>query len=297
MKSRSLAAIAAAFALFASYGAYRPAAAYADERVLSGELVVLKGTTSQFRIVDNDGTYSAPSGVSLEPYDGKAVRVTVNNGRVTSIEPQNLDIRSVEHTTSTVQGQLAVGDAVNRTFTIAGDPKVYVAPSYMDIRPYNGRMVQVRLDDSGQVAAIDPVGLPAGPALSAPVTGCSYGGQNYSEGSAVCQAGSQYRCEQGAWRNLGTACGGTAGAPCESDGLDYADGSSRCVRNVSFLCENGQWRNVGTHCRSDSGTTASRAPSCLLGGATLANGSFICRDGQTMRCNSGAWVSVGKACS
>lgn len=36
--------------------------------------------------------------------------------------------------------------------------------------------------------------------------GCTYKGTMYSHTSAVCQSGSQYRCDDGRWEGLGFAC-------------------------------------------------------------------------------------------
>ena len=67
----------------------------ATDRLLHGELVVLNGSSSQFRIVGTDGTFTAPAGTPLTELDGKAVNVEVSNGRVTQITEQTVPITPV----------------------------------------------------------------------------------------------------------------------------------------------------------------------------------------------------------
>ena len=82
----------------------------ASDRVLHGELVVLKGSSSQFRIVGTDGTFTAPAGTPLTELDGKAVNVEVSNGRVTQITEQTVPITPVTSGFETIRGQLVLRD-------------------------------------------------------------------------------------------------------------------------------------------------------------------------------------------
>jgi len=184
----------------------------AAQRMLRGELVVLKGTTNQFRLVGHNGSFSAPPGTDLSAFDGKTVEVDLaSNGRVQTINTVPIAIQPVEHGQETVSGQLELRDAVNRTFNLAGDSRVYVAPSRYDLRPYDGRWVQLRLDENGQLVDIVASNAPAPAAPRAPVAGdaprsCLYHDATMSAGSSICKDGTTYRCTDGMWVNLGTPC-------------------------------------------------------------------------------------------
>jgi hypothetical protein len=87
---------------------------------------------------------------------------------------------------------------------------------------------------------------------------CSYRDQIYSAGAAICQFGTQYRCEGSQWQSLGIACQ---------------------VSNARDL---------------NASTQLPRA--CVVGDATVDDGSGICRDGATSRCSDGAWIDTRTAC-
>jgi hypothetical protein len=72
-----------------------------------------------------------------------------------------------------------------------------------------------------------------------------FGGVVYATGSAKCDRGTQYRCEDGTWRQLDAKC-----PVCDAP-----------VR------------------------VAPSGRSCMLEGATVANGSTICRSGSTSLCS------------
>ena len=270
--------------------------------VINGELVVLHGTTNQFRIVDHAGSYTAPAGIDLISLDGKPVQVEIGaDGRVRQITVVNIPINPIEHGNEVVTGLLTVRDPIAGSFTIAGEGRVYVAPAGLDIRPYAGRMVDVHLDESGRLISVDlstrsAVGIPpqavVPPAAVVPPSTdtCLFGGRSYAYGEASCQSGFQYRCEYGAWRNLGIECPVIAPQACNVDGVAYLEGATRCEAGARFACERGEWRSLGSPCGLSSRT-------CVVGGATVADGSSICRDGTAFRCASGQWISVGKACS
>ncbi len=229
-------------------------------RVVTGELVAMSG--SQFRIVGQPGSFSAP-GVDLQALDGKTVEVEIGSGgKVAEIRPHPVPINPVTHGWSTVRGQLAVIDPLNGRFTFAGDDQAYIAPSSVNISSYAGRMVEAKIDENGKVTELQPIaGMPAQAGIVAPaaVGTCSYSGQIFSAGAAVCQSGTQFRCDGTHWQSLGLPCrAGAADAP-----LNSAVVSSR---------------------------------SCPVGDATVANGSSICRSGTTFRCDDGAWISLGTAC-
>lgn len=231
-------------------------------RFVTGELVSTSG--NQFRIVGQPGTFTAPAGIDVRSLDGKTVEVELGSGgRVAQIVPRPVPINPVTHGWSTVRGQLAVIDPLNGKFTFAGDNEAYLAPSTINISSYSGQMVEAKLDENGKVIELNPVGpvpvqagVPAAPAVGT----CSYSGQSYSAGAAVCQSGNQYRCDGTHWQSLGIACRtGAADAPANPVGVV----SSR---------------------------------SCAVGDATVANGSSVCRAGATYRCDDGAWINIGTPC-
>ena len=241
--------------------AYSDCAFAASESVVSGELVVTNAAANHFRIVGHSGSYTAPAGTPLTSLDGHTVRVDLSsNGRVLQITDTPVPINPITHGWSTARGALVVTDAASGHFSFAGDDRTYVAPPGVDIASYAGRMVEITMDENGHVTDFHAIGAPPEGSYLAPpaVTSCTYRGQAYSAGAAVCQSGTQYRCDGSRWRNLGASCqtseGSAAGAP-------------------------------------------PRAPrECVVGGATVANGSGICRDGSVLRCDDGAWIGVHTAC-
>jgi hypothetical protein len=275
----------AGFMVFAAL--VQPADVRADTgRVLTGELVVLNGSNTQFRIVGYNGTFTAPAGTPLHQLDGHPVQVDLaSSGKVLAIHDTPIPINPIEHGAVTVRGEMVVVDAVARRFSVAGDTQTYSAPPSMDIAAYAGKLVEFKVDETGRVTELHLVGTPpygyappypAAPAAgtrydtnntygstagysapAAPSTSCTYAGQPYSAGSAICQAGSQYRCNLGQWQNLGSAC--TADA-----------------KSVNL--------------------PPSEPRACIVGGATVANGSGICRDGSTLRCEDGTWINTQIAC-
>ena len=86
---------------------------------------------------------------------------------------------------------------------------------------------------------------------------CEYAGISFMTGSASCQEGRQYRCEDGKWFRLGLSCP-VADAPirilpsgrvCMFEGATVANGSTICRTGSTFLCNNGEWMNLGTMCQ------------------------------------------------
>ena len=234
-----------------------------SERAVSGELVVIKGTTNQFRIVGYPGTFTAPTAVT--ELDGHTVRVEMTStGHVLQIVDTPVPINPIAHGWSSVRGELRVTDAATGRFSFAGDNQSYVAPSSINIAPYNGRFVEIKIDDSGRVAEIYPVDTVAPPQTqswnAAPSVGsCIYSGQTYSSGSSVCQYGTQYRCDGTQWHSTGAAF----------------------ERSAAY----------------DTTLPPPVSPrDCALGDATVANGSGMCRGGTTYRCDDGNWVSLQTAC-
>jgi hypothetical protein len=238
-------------------------------RVLNGELVVTDAAANRFRVVGHNGSFTAPAGTPLQALDGRDVQVELSaNGRVAQVTEISVPIAPVTHGWSTVRGQLTVIDAPARQFTFAGDDRVYAAPPSIDVTPYAGKLVEITLDENGRVTELRLLASPQAsslpPAYVPPVDGvvpapaCSYRGQVYSAGAAVCQSGTTYRCDGSQWHSLGVAC-------------QVSD-----ARPINL---------------------PPRAPrSCLVGDATVASGSGICRSGTTFRCDDGTWIDVRTAC-
>ncbi len=224
---------------------------------LSGDLVVTNSATRQFRLVDRPGSYTAPAGTDLEALDGRRVEVELSsNGSVLSVVDAPKAVEPVVHGWSTVRGQVEAVDTINGTFTIRGDNQTYRAPG-KDITPYIGKTVELKLDENERVVQIDLISsaVPVQP-VQPIAAACDYRGQSYSGGAAVCQAGTQYRCDGTRWVSLGTTCVPPSG---------------------------------------DTAAAASPRP-CAVGGATVATGSSVCRDGMKSRCDDGLWINVGTAC-
>jgi hypothetical protein len=230
------------------------ARAYMGGGVLTGELVVTNAAQNQFRLVGHGGSFIAPAGIPVGALDGKPVEVELSgDGRVLQISQMPIHLEPIVHGFELVSGQLVAADPVTRTFTIAGDNRVYIAPSSFDIRPYAGRMVEVRLDERGQVMDIDFAPRFGGDAPM-PTGNCSYNGQGFSDGAPLCQSGTQYRCERGMWRSLGTACvadGRTSLRSlrtCVFGDASVANGSTICRDGRVSRCADGEWVYVGTAC-------------------------------------------------
>lgn len=86
---------------------------------------------------------------------------------------------------------------------------------------------------------------------------CEFQSLAFPSGTLTCQAGSEYRCNDGVWNNLRTPCTRTAGdvpiAPigrsCMFEGATVGSNSTICRSGVTFLCRDGEWMNLGTACR------------------------------------------------
>lgn len=183
-------------------------------RVLNGELVRLDQGSQRFRLVGNSGTFTAPGWIDLEQFDGTPVEVEVDgNGEVQRITVMSMEIEPVTHSYEELSGQLVPGDPIAGTFTLAGNPRQFTAPQGVDVRSYANQLVRVRLDEQGHVSKLTLAARPTGQASAVPATSCIYAGVGYSSGAPLCQSGTQYVCENGQWRNLGTACVPTAPPP------------------------------------------------------------------------------------
>lgn len=131
--------------------------------------------------------------------------------------------------------------------------------------------------------------------------GCQYKETRYSHGSAVCRSGSQYRCDDGQWKESGIACTENplvAAKSCALNGNSYSPGSANCDSGTEYRCDNGVWRSLAVACRSGD-IEARMAPDgrpCMYNGATVATQSTLCKSGITLRCEDGSWHNLGTAC-
>lgn len=131
---------------------------------------------------------------------------------------------------------------------------------------------------------------------------CKYNGATFSHGSAACQSGTQYRCDDGEWTGLGIAC--TDGPPaaarsCAFNGTTYSPGSASCQSSTQYRCDDGAWVSLSVACvptGQSGGQMPAAARTCMYEGATVATDSSICRSGVTFRCSDGEWLNLGTAC-
>jgi len=131
--------------------------------------------------------------------------------------------------------------------------------------------------------------------------GCEYRDTMYSHTSAVCQRGSQYRCDDGRWEGLGIACTNdplVAAKSCGLEGRWYLPGSASCQSGSQYRCDDGAWKNLVVACKTGDieARMARDARSCRYSGATFATQSTICKAGTTFRCEDSDWRSLGTAC-
>ena len=142
--------------------------------------------------------------------------------------------------------------------------------------------------------------LIAGPAFGE--ADCKYKGTTYSHGSAVCQSGTQYRCNDGQWMGLAVAC--TENPPvgaksCTFNGKSYSPGSASCQSGTQYRCDDGAWVSLAVACTGAGEPAVGMAPAgrtCMYNGATVATESTICKSGITFRCVDGDWRNLGTAC-
>jgi hypothetical protein len=187
---------------------------HAAERTLTGELVVIDGSSTRFRLVGNEGTFTAPPGTPLQDLDGKAVYVEISDGRVTQITEKTVAITPVTSGFETVRGQLVLRDAAAQSFGVVGDNSTYIAPTGVDLRPYVGKWVEASIDSGGRASQVTlladkPPPGPIPPASSSAMVGratCLVGDSTVASGSSVCRGGVTNRCDNGVWVSLGTAC-------------------------------------------------------------------------------------------
>lgn len=130
---------------------------------------------------------------------------------------------------------------------------------------------------------------------------CKYKGTTYSHTSAVCQSGSQYRCDDGEWKGAGIACANRLLVSTKSCGLEgraYSPGSASCQSGRQYRCDDGVWRNLVAACKHGDieARTAADARPCMHSGTTVPTRSIICKAGTTFRCEDSWWRDLGLVC-
>jgi hypothetical protein len=131
---------------------------------------------------------------------------------------------------------------------------------------------------------------------------CFFQGSMYSDGGRSCQAGRQFKCDDGEWKKEDKDCQPERNArmskSCEFGDVSYGTGSAKCDHGTQYRCEDGTWRKLDATC--PVGDAPMRVmPSgreCMFDGATVAHNSTICRSGSTYACSNGEWVNLGTEC-
>jgi hypothetical protein len=129
---------------------------------------------------------------------------------------------------------------------------------------------------------------------------CNYQGTVYSHGAAVCQAGTQFRCDDGDWKSLAVACSSPEGKACDFNGSTYESGSTSCQGGTQYRCDSGLWKNIGGLCSPDQ-IAAPRVinpggRTCMLDGSTVSSKSTVCKSGVMYACDDGDWRNLGMPC-
>ncbi len=128
---------------------------------------------------------------------------------------------------------------------------------------------------------------------------CSNNDKRYADGSSLCRSGTQYRCDNGRWQNLGHECGqtGSSDQTCAYDGRNYASGKGLCQSGTMYRCDRGSWTNRATAC---GGGTAKPRPGiesgCRFNDVVVASQTTVCRSGNSSRCENGRWKNLRVAC-
>ncbi len=129
---------------------------------------------------------------------------------------------------------------------------------------------------------------------------CRYKGTRYSEGAAACQAGVQFRCDDGEWKSVGVACNESGGASgnCMFGGVTYPNGSASCQEGSQYRCDSGTWASVGVRCpAADSPIRAlPQGQNCLFNDEPVAHNATMCIGGRSYLCSDGDWVILGTKC-
>ena len=153
------------------------------------------------------------------------------------------------------------------------------------------------------LVAIAAIGMLAGFGTRAAAgDSCFYKGTMYSQGSASCQSGMEYRCDEGEWAASETPCkvgNIVISKSCQYDGISFSTGAASCQSGTQHRCEDGVWRSIGVACTAAGDSPIKVVPSgktCMFDGATVASNSTICRSGSTYVCNDGEWINLGTLC-
>jgi len=179
----------------------------AGDRALTGELVVTNAARNQFRLVEHNGTFTAPAGVSVTELDGKPVRVEFgSDGRALQITQMPIDYAPITHGFEVVSGEFVLRDPISRTFGVYGDNRTFTIPQGVDPALYAGHLVELRLDDQGHLMSINGVTRAADAPQSPRLGTCVFGDASVVNGTSICRGGQMLRCSDGMWANTGTPC-------------------------------------------------------------------------------------------
>jgi len=130
---------------------------------------------------------------------------------------------------------------------------------------------------------------------------CQYKDATYSDGANSCQAGTQFRCDDGKWKSEDVACKDKdAPKNCEFSGTSYSSGSASCQSGVQYRCDDGTWKNLAVACAPDVVAVPRVQPpplkTCMMEGSTVSSSSTVCRSGEMYMCEDGQWRNLGTPC-
>jgi len=131
---------------------------------------------------------------------------------------------------------------------------------------------------------------------------CTYKGAKFSEVAASCQAGVQFRCDDGEWKSAGVACNDKPVAAvqpnCQFGGVTYPNGTASCQQGNQFQCDNGAWAATNVTCpAADSPIKVlPQGRGCSFNDSAVAHNTAICKSGTTYLCSDGDWVILGTKC-
>ena len=130
---------------------------------------------------------------------------------------------------------------------------------------------------------------------------CKYQGASFSDGATTCQAGTQFRCDDGDWKSLAVACPSKEEPRCDFNGSSFSAGSASCQSGVQYRCDGGSWKSLNVACSPDQIAAPRVAPpqplrTCMLEGSTVSHASTVCKSGTMYECDDGDWRNLGTPC-
>ena len=157
--------------------------------VARGQLEMKDEINGTFTLAGDNQIYRAPPSVNIASYAGRMVEVNIDeNGRVTTIEPVG-----PLGSSAPVPANLGC-DYGSRTYS-AGSA---VCQSGMLYRCDGNQWMSL----GSSCTAGGPIASSGSPATRS----CAIGDATVANGSSVCRGATTFRCDDGAWINVGTAC-------------------------------------------------------------------------------------------